>query len=89
MLSSGSVAREHPPYAIVWCGRSPTPSTADTVLSATTISVSAREYHTAVGVPLVPVVSAISAGRAAAETKAAGRARSADFSVTGTVSHVS
>lgn len=59
------------------------------VLRAIVVSNSAREYQTAVGVPLVPVVSAIRAGAAAAETNAAGRPRRAAFGVTGTRDQVS
>lgn len=88
-LSSGRVAREHPAYATVWRGRRPRPRTAETVLMATAISTSAREYQTVVGAPLVPVVSAISAGAETADTKAAGSARRAAFGVTGTWSQVS
>ena len=59
------------------------------VLSAMVVSSSAREYQTAVGTPLVPVVSAIRAGTAAAETKAVGMERSAFFGVTGTRAQLS
>ncbi|MFK0181127.1 hypothetical protein ACIQVR_34780 [Streptomyces xanthochromogenes] len=54
------------------------------VLSAIVVSSSAREYQTAVGAPLVPVVSAMRAGTAAEETNAVGMERSAFLGVTGT-----
>ncbi|MGW5529564.1 hypothetical protein [Streptomyces xanthochromogenes] len=54
------------------------------MLSAIVVSSSAREYQTAVGAPLVPVVSAMRAGTAAEETNAVGMERSAFLGVTGT-----